>query len=451
MKSRQKVFVGDLFALENGFAFKSGDFIDQGVPVIKIKNVKAGFFSEHEFSYVSENFLTQRANKLAKPNDLLISMSGNRHDGSPETWVGKVAFFDKLEPYFLNQRVGALRLKKDKQADIRYLGYLLSSFPYQEQFISIATSSGGQANLSPAQILNAEIELPSIEEQRAIAAILGALDDKIELNRKTAATLEEMARALYRSWFVDFEPVHSKAAGRAPAHMDAETAALFPDRFGEDGLPEGWRLQPTFELVEFIKGRSYKSSELQPSETALVSLKSFQRGGGYRIDGLKSYIGKYKANQVVSPGELVISLTDVTQTAELIARATFARADGRFNKLVASLDVGILRPHEGTKLGDEFLHQVFNSEDFLNHALAHTSGTTVLHLAKEAIPNFRMIVPHENVRSEFGNIADPLREQIFASEQENQTLANLRDALLPRLVSGELRVAKAKEQVKAFA
>ncbi len=89
-----------------------------------------------------------------------------------------------------------------------------------------------------------KISLPPIKEQREIAEVLGALDDKIEVNRKTAAVLEEMARALFRSWFVDFDPVHAKAQGRSPAHMDPATAALFPDRFGEDGLPEGWSAEP---------------------------------------------------------------------------------------------------------------------------------------------------------------------------------------------------------------
>jgi type I restriction enzyme S subunit len=105
----QETFVGERFELANGYAFKSKDFKESGVPVIKIKNVKAGFFSEHNFSYVSPKFIKTKKEKLARIDDLLISMSGNRHDGSPETWVGKVARFDKPYEYFINQRVGALR------------------------------------------------------------------------------------------------------------------------------------------------------------------------------------------------------------------------------------------------------------------------------------------------------------------------------------------------------
>ena len=102
--------VGDFFQLVTGYAFKSKEFKDSGVPVIKIKNVKAGAFSKHGFSYVDSKYLAERANKVAQKNDLLISMSGNRHDGSPETWVGKVCRFSEDAPYLINQRVGALRL-----------------------------------------------------------------------------------------------------------------------------------------------------------------------------------------------------------------------------------------------------------------------------------------------------------------------------------------------------
>ncbi len=156
--------IGDFFDLVPGFAFKSEEFLADGIPVIKIKNVKAGYFSEHEFSYVSPDFIRSRNNKLACFNDLLISMSGNRHDGSSDTWVGKIANFRRRDHYFINQRVGALRPKQGKNVDVRFAGYLLSSFPYQQLFISIATSSGGQANLSPQQILTAPFQYPDLRD-----------------------------------------------------------------------------------------------------------------------------------------------------------------------------------------------------------------------------------------------------------------------------------------------
>lgn len=128
-----------LFDLEPGYAFKSADFIESGVPVIKIKNVKAGYFSEHEFSYVDPKFVSERPTKVARYGDLLISMSGNRHDGSPETWVGKVSPYRKKTVHLINQRVGALRVKDPAIIDSRFAGYVLASLSYQTLFISIAS------------------------------------------------------------------------------------------------------------------------------------------------------------------------------------------------------------------------------------------------------------------------------------------------------------------------
>lgn len=346
-----------------------------------------------------------------------------------------------------NQQINSV-IVDDRLFDPLFVYYNL--FGRRSQLREMAAGAA-QPILNKTEFGKVIIDFPSLEEQRDIAAILDALDDKIELNRRMAATLEEMARALYRSWFVDFDPVWAKAEGRTPAHMDESATALFPNSFGDDVLPVGWTSIRAHEAVNLIKGRSYKSSELQPSQTALVSLKSFQRKGGYRPDGLKAYTGDYKPAQVVLPGELVISLTDVTQAAELIARATYVRNSPNFKILVASLDVGIIRPIDGKRTPPEFLYQTFNSDSFLNHALAHTSGTTVLHLAKEAVPNYEMLLPSPSVVTAFERLAAPIRANVFRLESENQTLADLRNTLLPKLMSGELRVGEAQELIEAVA
>ena len=254
---------GQLFDLINGYAFKSTDFKSSGVPIIKIKNVKAGEFVAENFDYVDRSFLESRPDKQVKPGDLLITMSGNRHDGSRETWVGKVAWFNKTENYLVNQRVGILRLKCSKSFNARFLAYQLSSDAFQNHFIAVATSSGGQANLSPSQITGMPLKVPCKAIQDRIAGILGALEDKIDLNRSTNQTLEAMAQAIFKSWFVDFDPVKAKIAamqeGRSPlraamcaisgkpdAELDAlppeqyeqlaATAALFPDEMEESEL-----------------------------------------------------------------------------------------------------------------------------------------------------------------------------------------------------------------------
>ena len=297
------------------------------------------------------------------------------------------------------------------------------------------------AGITGSDLAKLEIPVPFLPDQRAIAHILGTLDDKIELNRRMNATLEAMARALFTSWFVKFDPVRAKMEGRdtgLPKHI----ADLFPDRLVESELgeiPEGWEVQLLGEVVEIVKGRSYKSAELVASDTALVTLKSFERGGGYRRDGLKSFIGNYKEEQVIQPGEVVIASTDVTQKAEVIGRTAIVRSARNYQTLVASLDTLIVRPKD-SRMTQAYLYFLGTTWSFVSHTHAHTTGTTVLHLAKNAIPSFTFASPPRELVRCFNVVADQPLARVQVLEEESETLAALRDTLLPKLVSGELRM-----------
>jgi type I restriction enzyme S subunit len=286
------------------------------------------------------------------------------------------------------------------------------------------------------------ILLPSIEEQRAIAHILGTLDDKIELNRRTSETLEAMARALFKSWFVDFDPVRAKMEGREPG-LPKSLVDLFPARLVDSELgeiPEGWVVVTLGEMVETVKGCSYRSEELVESDTALVTLKSFARGGGYRPDGLKSFAGPYKAVQVVNPGEVVIACTDVTQAAEVIGRPAIVGVTSSYRRLVASLDTLIVRPRN-QRVTPAFFYLLGGTEAFVSHTYAHTTGTTVLHLAKDAVPSFTFACPSEQLVHRFDAMAAPALARVRSLGEESDALALLRDALLPKLISGEVRTS----------
>jgi type I restriction enzyme S subunit len=263
---------------------------------------------------------------------------------------------------------------------------------------------------------------------------------------------------------VDFDPVRAKAAVRrehpewtnaqvsraACPSLKPEIAELFPDTFVDSELgeiPKGWEVGRLGELIDTIKGRSYRSEELVESDTALVTLKSFARGGGYRPDGLKSFAGTYKPEQVVQPGELVIACTDVTQDAEVIGRPAIVRGTGVYRRLVASLDTLIVRPRSSS-MTRSFLYFLCGTEAFVAHTFAYTTGTTVLHLAKEAVPSFMFARPSMELVKQFDALAGPALNRIQALEEESRTLAALRDALLPKLISGALRVKDAERFLK---
>lgn len=274
------------------------------------------------------------------------------------------------------------------------------------------------------------VDFPSREEQKSIAELLGALDDKIELNRKMAATLEEMARALYRSWFVDFDPVHAKAQGRAPAHMDPTTAALFPDRFGEDGLPEGWEMRSIYEFAQVQYGAAFKSSlfNTKGEGRPLVRIRDLKNhaAGVYTTE-------THKKEYLIQSGDTVVGMDgDFTSY-------TWCNKPALMNQRVCS-----------------FLPRVAENRSFVRHGLVPqlkaeeeaAVATTVIHLGKKDIDKFVLPAPSVEVLEAFSSLVEPLTDRFVKLGLENITLAQLRDTLLPKLMSGELRIREAEKQIE---
>jgi type I restriction enzyme S subunit len=372
-------------------------------------------------------------------------------DGSVERDDGR-PFVQLVDgKFWVNNHAHVLRAATNRDTDTRFLFYALSTIGVRPFMTGSVQPKLTQENLN-----RIPIPYPPEPDRRAIAHILGTLDDKIELNRRMSETLEAMARALFKAWFVDFEPVRAKMEGRwqrgqslpgLPAHL----YDLFPDRLVDSELgeiPEGWRVARLGDFVVTIKGRSYKSEELvEGSDVALVTLKSFARGGGYRPDGLKPFAGCYKQEQVVKPGEVVVACTDVTQAAEVIGRAAMVRRSNLYRDLVASLDTLIVRP-KTSDMTVAFLYSLLRTDAFVEHTYAHVTGTTVLHLAKDAVASFTFALPPEMLVHIFDGIAGIIFSKVETLELENDTLAALRDALLPKLIRGEIRVKDAERFLK---
>ena len=246
---------------------------------------------------------------------------------------------------------------------------------------------------------------------------------------------------LFQDWFVDFGPTRAKMEGLAPYPPIGTVEVCFRTNWWTQNWgrsPEGWKVKQLGKVANAVKGRSYRSSQLADSDTALVTLKSFQRGGGYRRDGLKAYTGDFKPDQVVLPGEVVVACTDVTQVGEVIGRPALVDPSSEFKRLVASLDTIIVRP-KSNELDREFLYFTCGTRAFTEHTSAHSTGTTVLHLSKDAIPAFEIILPPTEVMKLFTDMVRPLFDQCFLNQQKVDNLVSniQRDTLLPKLISGQ--------------
>lgn len=406
---------------------------DAGVLVLRSHNIRGGRLNLSDKSFTDEATYRVRSRRAElQSRDLVITR---------EAPMGEVCMVPNGLRCCLGQRMVLLRPDESK-CDAAYLLYAIQAPLVQNQ---ISWSEGTGSTVSNLRIPHLEalrVPTPSLDNQRAISAVLGYLDDKIEQNRRTGRKLEELARAVFKAWFVDFEPVKAKAAGAtAFPGMPPETFATLPNTLKDSPLgpvPQGWEISLLGDEIRIVKGRSYKSTELQESRTALVTLKSIERGGGYRPDGLKPYVGVYKPDQILNAGDLVIAFTDLTQDAAVVGKPAIVRRDERFDILVASLDLGIVRPCG--RLGIAYLYCLCKTEDFQRHVYGHTNGSTVLHLGKVGVPTYPIALPNTSTLSAFDMFAAPLFDMMFASEAESVKLATLRDYLLPRLLSGKVRV-----------
>jgi type I restriction enzyme S subunit len=320
---------------------------------------------------------------------------------------------------------------REGRSDNLFIYYLARDPGLREFAVQLMEGSSGRQRVPASALGRLNIALPPLPEQCAIAAILGALDDKIELNRRMNETLEAMARALFKSWFVDFEPFRDQGMEDSP---------LGP-------MPAHWTAGKLNDIASFVKGVSYRSSDLQESDVALVTLKSVARGGGYQHEGLKPYIGKYEPEQVLQLGEVIVAHTDLTQKAEVLGRAARVQAHPQFPVLVASLDLVIVRPMRQAA-SNEFLYSLLSRSEFQEHAYGYANGTTVLHLSPKALPEYHCVLPPPTVIEAFTTLVQPLYHDIDHNEAQSHALAIIRDTLLPKLLSGEIRVKDANKFVE---
>lgn len=421
--------LGDIFDLQQGFAFKSTDFLSKGVPILKIKNVKASGLSLHQLDYVNEAFLDTHRKYIPERGDALISMSGNRLNGSKETWVGKVALFKEEATFLVNQRVGILKNKIPQKANTGFLVYALSSDYWQLRFAQTATSSGGQANLSTSQILRESVLLPSWSDQKAIAHILGTLDDKIELNQKMNQTLEEIAKAIFKSWFVDFDPVRAKAEGR-PTGLPTEISDLFPDELvdSEAGeIPKGWSQESLYHFCSVAYGAPFKSKLFNEDGLGkpLVRIRDLPKGkSGVFTEEI------HPKGTLIKAGDLVVGMDGEFRC--YLWRGTDSWMNQRVCKFIPKKNVpsafiwfALERP----------LHFIESTE----------VATTVIHLGKSDIDDFQFILSSQELLDQFSKFTSPLMERMVIASKEIEVLTELRDTLLPKLISSELRIPDAEK------
>jgi type I restriction enzyme S subunit len=370
--------------------------------------------------------------KFAEPGDLLFCVRGST--------TGRMNWADQR--YAIGRGLAAIRAKEGKE----YRHFVRAVIDVNLPWLLASATGSTFPNVSRDQIQEIECSVPTLAEQRAIASVLEALDDKIELNRRMNATLEAMARALFQSWFVDFEPVRAKLDGRQLGDLDPGTAALFPDSFQDSELghiPTGWKVTTLGACIGFRSGFSFKSQDWQESGVPVVKIGSVKPG---IIDlSQVSYVSEEIAHQAsryrLSTGDMLIGMTGYVGEVGLVPPST--------NPPLLNQRVGkFVMPKAGTE-SLAFWYCTSRQPEFRAFVEARSHGTAQANVSGDAIMQFPLVAPMPEILDAFNRECQPMLDHILSNHAESCTLATLRDTLLPKLLSGEMSVAEVDKEVFA--
>ena len=379
--------------------------------------------------YFSERFISSKGydahkNKILPIDSIIVTCIGSD--------MGKVAI-NKV-PCLTNQQINSI-IPNTELTTPDFLYYNLL-----EQYENLKTLAAGGSTmplLNKTDFENIELTLPPLPEQQAIAEILSSIDDKIELNLQTNKTLEEMANALYKHWFVDFGPFQN---GK---FIESELGLI----------PEGWSIGVLSDITNFYNGYGFKSGDLLDDNIGdcyhVFKMGHIKKGGGLKSDGTRSYVQKSKCNKlenfVLKKGDLLMSMTDMKDKVTILGHTAIMDED---DKYIVNQRVGLIRTKIEYRIGYPYLYILTNSIPFLSDLRSRANSGVQVNLSTEGIKSTKVLIAPKDINEDFNSIVVTFYEKIFENAKENENLKQTRDYLLPKLISGEIRVKDAAKKVK---
>ena len=402
------------------------DWVPSGIPTISAKNVNGGrLIATDDIRYVSHDIYRRWMKEDVKRGDCFLVSEG--------ATLGECMMWDYDYPVVLGQRIFCLRADPTVLYP-RYLYAYMTSESFQSEIIGRATGTSVDG-LRQTEVLKLKLRLPPLAQQRHIGDTLYNLDKKIDLNRRMNATLEGMARALFQSWFVDFDPVRAKLDGRKPEGMDKATAAFFPEQFAHgkhDMLPVGWNYSTIEEVCAINAWTLGKTDCLETLEYIEISEVSHGNIGN---------IATYSRGEEPSRARRRLRHGDTIVSTVRPDRGSYFLALNPPDNRVASTGFAVLTP---SKVPWSFIHAALTQPEVFDHLGQMADGGAYPAVRPEIIGAMQIAVPNDQkILETFHRTCAPLFEEAEANRIQSRTLANLRDTLLPKLLSGELSVAGA--------
>ena len=406
----------------------ASEYVDSGIPFLRSMNVDPLRINRNDLKFITPEFHQRIRKSRLTPGDVVIVRTGKPGACSvvPD-WLADANCSD-----LVIVRCGT-------QLDNRFLAYYVNTVACNHIAAHLVGAVQQHFNVGSARTLR--LNLPPLREQKASASVLGALDDLIEVNRETNETLEEMARALFKSWFVDFDPVRAKLEGRPPAGMDAATAALFPDHFQDSELgqiPKGWEVKPLSKNIELLSGGTPKTSE-----------PSYWDGE----------IPWYSVRDAPSDTDVWVVDTDrkitplgVSDSAASILpeKTTINSARGTVGKLaLIGRPMAMNQSCYGVRgaAGYREFFTFYALKEGVEEFQQNAHGSVFDTITRETFSTLNVASPPITVADAFEALVEPLMETILANVHESRDLAALRDTLLPKLLSGEVSVERVEKRL----
>lgn len=384
-----------------GSQLHNEDYVTVGTPIVTVEHLGNRQFSKQNLPLVSNDDRKRLSKYSLQEGDIVFSRVGS---------VDRCSYVTESENGWLFSG-RCLRVRCGNNCHPLFLYYYFCKESIKQYIRSIAVGAT-MPSINTKLMADIPVSLPDVEEQKRIADFLSSIDSKIELNRRINDNLEQQAQALFKAWFVDS-----------------------PNPY--------WEETTLSEVASFIGGYSYKGDELaDSSDIAMATIKNFGRNGGFKVDGFKDITPstKLKECQYVDMFDVLVAHTDLTQNADVIGNAELLLTYGKYDRVIFSMDLVkvLLKNNFPYKF---LLAAMLKNKIFKGHCLGYVNGTTVLHLNKKALPEFEIRIPSEYEARTMNDTLAPYFEQIAEVLQENERLILLRDTLLPKLMSGELKIS----------
>ena len=399
----------------SGYAFKSSEFAEFGVPVIKIKNIRVGFVDLTDTDHVDEKFLSLPERYHVQSGDILISLTGS-HISQPNSVVGRVArHTESLPRCLLNQRAGKVIVKDLSLCEPTFLFYALSERETLHAIAMLAHGAASQANVSPTQVESIQIPLPPLCVQQRIAGILSAYDELIENSQRRIKILESMARAVYREWFVNF---------RFPGH---ESTPRITSPLGE--IPQGWEVKKLGDISSYIN-RGITPRYDEEGDSVVINQKCV-RDQRLNLEPARRQSKAIPSEKQICFGDVLINSTGVGTLGRV------AQVYECLEKCTIDTHVTIARAASHIDLDFYGCCLLSLQETFERLGIGATGQTE---LGRAAIADIDLAVPPTALQCQFGSAVKGMRSAAETYGKQIKNLRRSRDLLLPRLLSGLINV-----------